>query len=140
MSLVFFCVYQGKFREAEELYKRSLAIDEKVYGPDHPEIATGLNSWALLLKEEVSAVRNLPGIFVGGRGCRWMVFIRRLAPDNMPLFVGVQRKQMFKWAATGQEVGVVGSQTTLVFDMPSKPVLRDVAVVGADPFAISGFF
>lgn len=58
----------------------------------------------------------------------------------MPLFVGVQRKQMFKWAATGQGVGVVGSQTTLVFDMPSKPVLRDVAVVGADHFAISGFF
>ncbi|CAN0234238.1 unnamed protein product [Scytosiphon promiscuus] len=43
---------QGKFEEAEPLYKRSLAIDEKVYGPDHPEVATDLNNWAGLLESQ----------------------------------------------------------------------------------------
>lgn len=35
---------QGKYEEAEQLYKRSLAIDEKVYGPDDPKVATDPNN------------------------------------------------------------------------------------------------
>jgi tetratricopeptide (TPR) repeat protein len=31
---------QGKYAEAEPLYKRSLAIWEKALGPDHPNVAT----------------------------------------------------------------------------------------------------
>ena len=42
----------------EPLYKRSLDIDEKAYGPDHPEIAIVLNNWAGLLKSQVRAVIN----------------------------------------------------------------------------------
>ncbi|CAM9244996.1 unnamed protein product, partial [Ectocarpus sp. 12 AP-2014] len=38
--------FQGKYEEAEPLYRRSLAIGEKVYGPDHPVVATYLNNWA----------------------------------------------------------------------------------------------
>ena len=45
--------FQGKYEEAEPLYRRSLAIDEKVYGPDHPEVATDLNNWAVLLEKQV---------------------------------------------------------------------------------------
>ena len=45
---------QGKLEEALALYKRSRAIDEKVYGPDHPEVATDLNNEAELLREMVS--------------------------------------------------------------------------------------
>ena len=45
---------QGKLDEAEELMKQALAIDKKVYGEDHPEIATDLNSLALLLKAQAS--------------------------------------------------------------------------------------
>ena len=45
---------QGKFEEALALYKRSRAIDEKVYGPDHPEVATDLNNEAVLLQKMVS--------------------------------------------------------------------------------------
>ena len=45
--------FQGKYEEAEPLYRRSLAIDEKVYGPDHPSVATDLNNWALLLEAQV---------------------------------------------------------------------------------------
>ncbi|CAM9827635.1 unnamed protein product, partial [Ectocarpus fasciculatus] len=44
---------QGQYEEAEPLYRRSLAIDEKVYGPDHPAVATVLNNWAGLLEKQV---------------------------------------------------------------------------------------
>lgn len=33
---------QGQFAKAEPLYKRSLAILEKVLGPDHPAVAMKL--------------------------------------------------------------------------------------------------
>ena len=37
---------QGKYAEAEPLYKRALAIYEKALGPDHPSVAESLNSLA----------------------------------------------------------------------------------------------
>ncbi len=43
---------QGKYAEAEPLYKRSLAISEKALGPDHPEVATSLNNQALLYQAQ----------------------------------------------------------------------------------------
>ncbi len=33
---------QGRHADAEPLLKRSLAIDEKALGPEHPNVATGL--------------------------------------------------------------------------------------------------
>ena len=47
---------QGKLEEAEPLYKRSLAIKEKVYGSDHPSVATSLNNLAQLLSDQVCVV------------------------------------------------------------------------------------
>lgn len=35
---------QRKFDEAAQLYTRALAIEEKVLGPDHPDLATTLNN------------------------------------------------------------------------------------------------
>ncbi len=35
---------QGKYAEAEPLYKRSLAILEKALGLEHPNVATSLNN------------------------------------------------------------------------------------------------
>jgi Tetratricopeptide repeat len=35
---------QGKYAEAEQNYRRALAIDEKALGPDHPTVATRLNN------------------------------------------------------------------------------------------------
>ena len=49
-----FSTAQGKHEEALPLYQRSRAIREKVYGPDHPSLATSLNNEALLLQEMVS--------------------------------------------------------------------------------------
>jgi len=40
---------QGKYAEAEPLYRRVLAIREKALGPDHPSVATSLNNLAELL-------------------------------------------------------------------------------------------
>ncbi len=39
---------QGRYAEAEPLYKRSLAIREKALGPDHPAVGTSLNNLAAL--------------------------------------------------------------------------------------------
>ena len=41
---------QGKYAEAEPLYQRSLAILEKVRGPDDPDVATVLSNYAALLQ------------------------------------------------------------------------------------------
>ncbi len=43
---------QGRTAEAEPLLKRSLAIDEKTLGPEHPEMATSLNELALLYQAQ----------------------------------------------------------------------------------------
>ena len=40
---------QGKFVDAEPLYKRSLAIREKSLGPEHPRVAGSLNNLAGLV-------------------------------------------------------------------------------------------
>ncbi len=44
---------QGRYAEAEPLYKRALAIKEKFLGPEHPEVATSLNNLGLLLNYSV---------------------------------------------------------------------------------------
>ena len=42
---------QAKYAEAEPLYKRALAIDEKALGPEHPHVATSLENYAALLRK-----------------------------------------------------------------------------------------
>ncbi len=42
---------QGRYAEAEPLYKRSLAILEKALGPEHPDVAQSLENYASLLRE-----------------------------------------------------------------------------------------
>ena len=41
---------KAAYAEAEPLLRRSLAIDEAAYGPEHPTVATALNNLAQLLK------------------------------------------------------------------------------------------
>jgi tetratricopeptide (TPR) repeat protein len=43
---------QGRYVDAEPLYKRSLAISEKSLGPDHPGVATSLDNLAELYREQ----------------------------------------------------------------------------------------
>ena len=37
---------EGRYADAEPLYKRALAIREKALGPDHPDVAQSLNNLA----------------------------------------------------------------------------------------------
>jgi len=41
---------QGKYAEAEPLYRRALAIAEKTLGPGHPDLAVVLRGLAALLR------------------------------------------------------------------------------------------
>jgi tetratricopeptide (TPR) repeat protein len=40
----------NRLAEAEPLYRRALAIDEKRFGPEHPDVARDLNNLAGLLR------------------------------------------------------------------------------------------
>ena len=44
---------QGKYDDAQPLYKRALTIREEVLGPRHPDVASRLNNLASLLKSQV---------------------------------------------------------------------------------------
>jgi tetratricopeptide (TPR) repeat protein len=46
LAVLFFS--QGRYREAEPLYERALAIREKALGPEHPDVARNLNNLAFL--------------------------------------------------------------------------------------------
>jgi tetratricopeptide (TPR) repeat protein len=49
-ELSLFLKARGAWAEAEPLMRRALDIDERSYGPDHPEVARDLNNLAALLK------------------------------------------------------------------------------------------
>ena len=51
---------QGRYADAEPLYKRSLAIWEKALGPNHPNVATSLNNLALLYDSQGRYADALP--------------------------------------------------------------------------------
>ncbi len=53
---------QGKYAEAEPLYKRALAIVEKALGPEHPHVAARLNNLA-----QLGGALKSPGQVHGGR-------------------------------------------------------------------------
>ena len=46
---------QGDYGKAQPLYERALAIWEKTYGPDHPDVAHTLTDLAVLHLEQVGA-------------------------------------------------------------------------------------
>ncbi len=41
---------QGRYADAEPIFRRSLAIKEKVLGPEHPGVANSLNNLAGLYR------------------------------------------------------------------------------------------
>src|SRR5258708_7743902 len=44
---------QGRYAEAEPLFKRALAIGDKVLGPDHPDAAVRLSNLAMLYRDQM---------------------------------------------------------------------------------------
>ena len=51
---------QGRYVDAEPLYKQSLAILQKAFGPDHPEVSYPLNNLAKLYWTEDRYANALP--------------------------------------------------------------------------------
>ncbi|HEY6342498.1 MAG TPA: tetratricopeptide repeat protein [Bryobacteraceae bacterium] len=51
---------RAQYREAEPLYQKSLAIAEKVFGPDYPETASRLNNLAELYRDQGRYGEALP--------------------------------------------------------------------------------
>eukprot|EP00752_Nemacystus_decipiens_P012223 g10837.t1 len=51
-SVGFFFHIQGKYKQAEPLYEKSQAIQEKVLGSEHPDVATSLNNRAGMLESQ----------------------------------------------------------------------------------------
>jgi tetratricopeptide (TPR) repeat protein len=47
---------QGRYADAEPLFRRALAIHEKARGPDHPRFANSLNNLALLYFHSLRAL------------------------------------------------------------------------------------
>lgn len=58
LTILLWCfslIFQGKYAEAEPLYERCQAIQEKTLGPKHPKFAATLNNRAGLFKSQVRA-------------------------------------------------------------------------------------
>lgn len=49
-------VVQGKYNEAEPLYRRLLALKMQALGSHHPDVARSLNNLALVLQEQVGVL------------------------------------------------------------------------------------
>ena len=49
---------QGKYAESEPLHQRALAIREKALGPEHPDVTTGLENYADLLRKDRPRLRG----------------------------------------------------------------------------------
>ncbi len=48
----YYLYYRAQYGEAEPLYQRAIAINEKALGPEHPDLAIYLNNLATLYKEQ----------------------------------------------------------------------------------------
>ena len=51
---------QGKYQEAEPLFKRALEIKEKVLGSEHPDVAKSLNNLAGLYSNQSEYLKAKP--------------------------------------------------------------------------------
>jgi hypothetical protein len=51
---------QGRYGEAEPLYRRSLAVTEKALGPDHPDVGASLNNlaWLALARNDLAGAAD----------------------------------------------------------------------------------
>ena len=43
---------QGRYADAEPLYKRALGVKEKILGPDHPDVASILDNLGMLFQAQ----------------------------------------------------------------------------------------
>lgn len=73
-------IEQGNLFVTDRLYKKVLAIDEKLYGPDHVAVATDLNNRALLLEVQVGlheGQSKITRVVSGSAACRLTLYMLR---------------------------------------------------------------
>ena len=70
---------KAQYAEAEPLYRRALAIDEKAYGPDHPKVAMDMRNLAELLR--TSRVTPRRSRCTAGR---WRLTKKPMVPTTPP--------------------------------------------------------
>lgn len=51
--------FQGKYEDADALYRRAVDISDNAPGPDNPEVTIALNNWGLMLQAQVPACSRL---------------------------------------------------------------------------------
>lgn len=66
-------IFQGKCKDADLLYVRVLEILGATFGEEHPDYATALNNRALLLKQQVRAVRTFQKTCGGEYLMAWLL-------------------------------------------------------------------
>ena len=71
-------VRQGNYAEARPLYERSLAINEKALGPEHPSVAASLNNLAALFRAQVRTS------FVKSNSRKCLMSLFETALDTLP--------------------------------------------------------
>ncbi len=68
---------QGKYREAEELYEKSLRIRERVLGEEHPDTAIGYNNLAGVYESQGKYKMAIPYFFKA-----YIILLDRLGIDH----------------------------------------------------------
>ena len=68
---------KGARLDSVAMYRKALAVDEAVYGPEHPEVAGDLTNLGLLLKE-LGRAREAAGLLRRALG----IFERQFGPDS----------------------------------------------------------
>jgi len=71
---------QGQYAQAEPLYKRSLAIREKAFGPDHPDVARASTTWRRSARSKAGTLRPSRS-----SGARWRS-VRRSSASIIPMW------------------------------------------------------
>ena len=87
---------EGRFEAAESLYTRALAVEEKVFGREHPEVATTLMSLAALYRARADAERAVETYR------RALALLERTLGAEDPLSVEV-RKQLRELAGAARK-------------------------------------
>jgi hypothetical protein len=89
----------NRLDEAEPLFRRALAIDERSFGPDHPTVAIDLNNLALLLEATNRLVEAEP---VYRRAVQILIEFQRRTGHEHPDFRAVRANYVDLLEALGK--------------------------------------
>jgi hypothetical protein len=95
--------------QAEDLYRRALAMKEKLLGPEHPDVAVTLNNLATLYRSQ-DRLEEAKGLY---RRCL-SIFKKALDPIHPSLIACTTNYSRLLRAAAGAKMAVVTTQSSVV--------------------------